>query len=317
VTPSASDVPTREELARFFLAAQHPTTTAWVDRERRLALLAEQRETDVLLALDVDVARQRAEHFAPAHGPEDFLNRWAKVSDDLEAMLSIRYEGLDVTKPFVDAMVTSRPLAEQDFGPLTTATLDTYGPLWPRYVRIWSREPFGHFSRADADKRFVAAPLADLRSSTEPPRELVLTVASDLNHYEDAVAAYAAIGDAHPAHRDQAQLEDKESFEECMEAGELFDVMVEGTWAGYVAVAAEGETLGLPAYVVQELVLAEAARGRGYGRFLATLLARALPASAEPTVLLGTIHQDNRGALSAALAGGRLDIGGWLQLPCP
>jgi hypothetical protein len=33
-------------------------------------------------------------------------------------------------------------------------------------------------------------------------------------------------------------------------------------------------------------------------------------------VLLGTIHQDNRGALSAALAGGRIDIGGWLQLPC-
>ena len=83
-----------------------------------------------------------------------------------------------------------------------------------------------------------------------------------------------------------------------------------------MAVAAEGETLGLPTYVVQELVLAERARGRGLGRYLATLLARALPEPGDMSVLLGTVHQDNHGALSAALEGGRVDVGGWLQLPC-
>ncbi|HEX4248613.1 MAG TPA: hypothetical protein VH008_12195 [Pseudonocardia sp.] len=30
-------------------------------------------------------------------------------------------------------------------------------------------------------------------------------------------------------------------------------------------------------------------------------------------VLLGTIHADNRGAVQAALAAGRLDVGGWVR----
>ncbi len=231
-------------------------------------------------------------------------------------MLSIRYEGLDVSKPFVDATVTSRPLTESDFDAMVAAALEAYGSLQPRYVRIWSREPFGTFARAGADKRFVAAPLTDLRTSTEPPDDLELVTSTDLRHYDDARAAYDAVDEAHPDHRDQAQLQSRESFEDCLEEGELFDVTVGGAWAGYVAVAAEGETLGLPAYVVQELVLAERARGRGLGRYLATLLARALPEAGDVSVLLGTVHQDNHGALSAALEGGRVDVGGWLQLPC-
>ena len=316
MTEESTAVPTKEQLARFFLDAQHPATTAWVEPARRLALLAEQRETDVLLALDREVAEQRAKHFAPSHRAEDFLNRWAAVSDDLQAMLSIRYEGLDVSKPFVDATVTSRPLTESDFDAMVAAALEAYGSLQPRYVRIWSREPFGTFARAGADKRFVAAPLTDLRTSTEPPDDLQLVTSTDLRHYDDARAAYDAVDEAHPDHRDQAQLQSRESFEDCLEEGELFDVTVGGAWAGYVAVAAEGETLGLPAYVVQELVLSAAARGRGLGRYLATLLARALPEAGDVSVLLGTVHQDNHGALSAALEGGRVDVGGWLQLPC-
>ncbi|MGQ0483066.1 MAG: hypothetical protein ACT4O0_18820 [Pseudonocardia sp.] len=69
--------------------------------------------------------------------------------------------------------------------------------------------------------------------------------------------------------------------------------------------------LGLPAYVVQELVLVPEHRGRGYGSLLTTLVARALPD--ERPVLLGTIHAENRGALRAAAAAGRIDVGGWLR----
>jgi GNAT superfamily N-acetyltransferase len=315
MTGRAPESPSEEQLAAFFLAAQHPTTSAWVDPERRLSLLAEQRKTDVLLARDLEIAAQRAQHFAPGHAPETFLNRWAPVTNDLHAMLSIRYEGLDVTKPFVDAMVTSRPLSQADLAPMVTAARDAYGSLRPGYVRVWSREPAGHFAGTDADKRFVAAPLADLRSSTEPPPELTLSVTDDLAHYDDAVAAYRAVDADHPGHRVQAALQSAESLEDCLDEGELFDVLIDDSWAGYVGVAAEGETLGLPAYVVQEVILAEQFRGHGYGRYLSTAVARALPEDGKADILLGTIHQDNCGALGAALVGGRVDVGGWLQLP--
>ena len=49
------------------------------------------------------------------------------------------------------------------------------------------------------------------------------------------------------------------------------------------------------------------------GPALTTLLARALPGS-DDQVLVDTIHLDNVGARRAALAAGRVDVGGWFQV---
>jgi GNAT superfamily N-acetyltransferase len=57
-------------------------------------------------------------------------------------------------------------------------------------------------------------------------------------------------------------------MEESAAAGTLFEVLLEGEWAGYVGAVPEGDTLGMPAWVVQELALAPNARGQGLGRYL-------------------------------------------------
>ncbi|MGQ0577081.1 MAG: GNAT family N-acetyltransferase, partial [Pseudonocardia sp.] len=137
--------------------------------------------------------------------------------------------------------------------------------------------------------------------------------ASSAAHHDEARDAYAAVDAAHPGHRAQATVESRADLEDACTRGMLFDVMAGGEWAGYVAADVEGRRLGLPAYVVQELVLAPPFRGRGYGTALSTLLARALPDDDRP-VLLGTVHPDNRGALCAAVAAGRVDVGGWFRI---
>lgn len=73
----------------------------------------------------------------------------------------------------------------------------------------------------------------------------------------------------------------------------------------------------MDAYQVAELILMQSARGRGLGRYLTTLLAQEMAASGEPedTVIIGTIHDDNRGARRAAELAGRQDVGGWVRLP--
>jgi GNAT superfamily N-acetyltransferase len=103
---------------------------------------------------------------------------------------------------------------------------------------------------------------------------------------------------------------------EAIDAGLMFDVLVNGDWAGYVGVHPD-EHLGLLTYSVQELLLTPAYRGQGFGASLTTLLARAVLTvrPEEPgRVLLGTIHADNLGAYPAALRAGRHDVGGWVQL---
>ncbi len=305
-------IPDTMTLARFTLARQHPITVDWVAESVRLAELARDHEDDVMLATDLGVATVRRDRFAPGRPVEVMLNRWLAATAGLEVMLSMRYEGGDVRLPFVDASVLSRSVTPEDLGPLAEAALACFGELRPGYLRVWSAAAPDHFPGAGSDKRFLAAPLRDLRAGPVPER-LRLGRATDLDHYAEARAAYAAVDADHPDHRRQASLQDREDLAEVLEAGLLFDVLADDHWSGYVAATATSK-LGLPGFTVHELILTESARGAGFGRSLTTLLARALPGN-DSQVLTGTIHLDNTGARRAALAAGRLDVGGWFQVP--
>lgn len=233
------------------------------------------------------------------------------VSPDLDAMLSIRFEGLDPEKPFVDVSVTSRPVAAADLLALSGAALDAYGAFRTGRLRFWSAVEAGAFAGTRPDMRVLAAPLAELRAGEVPDR-LTLVPSRDLSHHADAVAAYAAVDAAYPGHVGQARVIDEDGLGEAIEAGTMFDVIWRGAWSGYAGTLPETQ-LGLPAQVVQELLLAPHARGHGLGLHLSTLLARHLPDDGR--VLSGTIHSENLGALRAALAAGRHDIGGWVWRP--
>jgi len=307
-------LPSAADSARWTLAAQHPLTHQWCpDEKSRLARLAEDHEFDLQLATDLDLAAKRAT-LTPGHRPEELLNRWVAVSSTLSALLSMRFEGGDATKPFVDASVLSRPLMENDFSELSVAAMQIYGTFGPRYLRLWSSAPTDAFVGTDRDRRFGAAPVRDLvRGSGDTPAELSLTVTTDLAKWDDAAAAYAAVDADHPAHPDQARLQGADELQLSVEGGTLFDVVVDHEWAGWVGATAETtSSLGLSCYEVQEIILIPGFRERGYGSHLTTLLAREL--SDGDRVLLGTIHADNRGALASAKQAGRCDVGGWLKL---
>jgi len=310
-----AELPGLTRLAAFSLAAQHPLTRQCQDDPARLERLAEIHEFDLQLATDLELAGQRADFLNVGQDAEAFLNRWVSVPPDLHAMLSIRFQGLDVTKPFVDASLLSRPLTELDLPALTEVAREVYGAFKPLYLRLWSAAPAGHFAGTRPDKRFLAAPISQLIGG-DVPSELGTRPAQDLSRYAEAQAAYAAVDAQHPQHTGQAALQDQADLQESIGAGTLFDVLVRGEWAGYVAATeaeyAEGDTLGLSAYVVQEIILAPAFRGRGYGAALSTLLARSLPDQSR--VLIGTIHAENRGAITAATRAGRVDVGGWVQV---
>jgi len=304
-------LPTAADLAAFSLAAQHSLTRGWAEDSARLALLTEEHAFDLQLATDLDLAASRAEFLDVGQPPEAFLNRWVEVGPELGVMLSIRFEGLDREKPFVDVSVASRPLTQGDLPALSAAALDVYGAFRPGRLRVWSAAEDGVFPGARPDMRVLAAPLEELRGR-EVPDGLTLILTHDTSHYAEAVAAYAAVDAAHPRHVGQARVIGEDDLMEVIEVGTMFDVVWKGEWSGYAGVLAKSKH-GLPAYSIQELLLAPHARGQGLGSHLTTLLARALPD--DTRILLGTIHGENRGARLAALNAGRHDIGGWSWVP--
>ncbi|GAA1664641.1 hypothetical protein GCM10009745_03020 [Kribbella yunnanensis] len=302
---------TAAELAAYTLERQHPLTRAWVDDETRLQLLTIQHEDpDVLLANSMEIAQLRTDRFAPGHPAESMLNYWLPAGD-LHAMFSMRFEGGDATKPFVDATPMTRSPHPGDFPALAAAALDLYGMHNPRYLRLWSADP--ELPGTEPDRRFLAAPIRDLGPTDVPPG-LALRQTATVDHYDEAQQAYADVDAAHPHHVEEASIQDLEDLQDAADTGLLFDVMVNDEWAGYAAAVVKPEdSLGLPAYVVRELIITKKHRGNAYGHHLSHLLAAALP---DPThILIGTIHSANHGARTAARTAGRHDIGGWLRLP--
>ncbi|MET9273918.1 GNAT family N-acetyltransferase [Kribbella sp. NPDC003557] len=299
-------------MARYTLERQHPLTRTWVDDARRLAILTEEHAAlDILLAEDLDIAAQRAQRLAPGKPAESMLNRWVAIGNDLHAMFSMRFENLDPAKPFVDATPMTRSPEPPDLPALAAAAQEHYGIHHPLYVRLWSAAPA--VAGTTPDRRFLAAPIHELRPYDVPPG-LALRPAKTVEHYDEARRAYAAVDADHPSHAEQAALQDRDDLQESADEGLLYDVTVNDEWAGYAAaVIKPDDALGLPAYVVRELILAPEHRGHNYGPHLSTLLAQALP---DPTrILIGTIHHANQAARTAALTAGRHDVGGWLQLP--
>lgn len=305
-------IPAAEELARWTLERQHPVTRAWVDDTRRLAILTEEHAAlDILLAEDLDIAVQRTARLAPGKPAESMLNHWVAIGNDLQVMFSMRFENLNLARPFVDATPMTRSPEPPDLPGIAAAAQEHYGIHNPLYVRLWTAGP--GVDGTVPDRRFLAAPITDLQPHDVPPG-LALRPAKTVDHYDDALSAYAAVDADHPHHAEEASLQDLDKLEESADDGLLYDVTVNGEWAGYAAATIKPEdALGLPAYVVRDLILAPEHRGHGYGRHLSALLAQALP---DPTrILIGTIHNANHGARTAALQSGRQDIGGWLQLP--
>ncbi|QFP76434.1 hypothetical protein [Deinococcus sp. AJ005] len=305
----SEDLPTPADLARFSLAAQHPLTLEWCSEAERLANLAEEHAFDLQLATDLKLAGKRAEFINVGPPVEAYLNRWVSVSSDLDAMLSIRFKGMDVGKPFVDVSVTSRPVTVTDLPALVETAGHEYGGFNAPRIRIWSAAET--FFDLRPDLRVLAAPLAELGGGEVAPG-LSLKPTADLSSYADAQAAYAAVDAAHPKHPGQAGLLCEEDLQETIDAGTMFDVIWRGRWSGYAGTLAKTKN-GLPAQSVQEMLLAPHARGLGFGSSLSVLLARHL--SADRRVLSGTIHGENRGALAAARRAGRHNIGGWWWVP--
>lgn len=299
-------------LAEWMLAQQHPATTDWAGEDTRRAVLADDVADDLSMLTDLDLATWRRDLFAPDQPADVMLNSWVTVADDFHAMLSMRYESGDPARPFVEASVLRRaPQTQHDLAGLAEAATAAYRVLGPRYVRVWSSRPAHTFPGTTADKRFLAAPLEQLRKATLPSN-LTARRTDDLRHYDHARAAYHRVDAAHPGHPRQAAVESREALADAIGRGLLFDVLLDNTWVGYIA-ARSGGRLGLPGFTVQELVLAPQARGRSLGRFLSPLLARSLPAT--DGVLIGTIHHDNVGALDAARRAERIDVGGWFNVP--
>jgi hypothetical protein len=244
---------------------------------------------------------------------ESYLAKWLPLDDGAShVLIGPRYLGLDPEWPFVAVAASDRPLVPSDQAALVEIAREEFAPFSPRFVMITASDPVGSWPGTTPEMRLVTGLLEDLRSRPVP-RGLRTEPRRDTGFYEDYLRIHKIHVQSAPIHARYARCESRTDLQELADMGFLFDVLVQGGWAGLLA-ARPVAVGGMPGAVVIELVLDHPHRGRGYGPALSTLLAKALPLAGDQA-LFGTVHYENKSAYRAALASGRVDVGGEVVIP--
>ena len=306
-------LPSLETLVDAAEAGLHP----WVhdhigEAVRREALAEELAFTLHTAAQDLAYATGFAEVAPPTGQPAAaYLDRWLPLGD-AHVMLGPRYLGRDPDLPFVMVSASDRPLVAVDAPGLATLAREHFAAFTPGFVMLTTADPVGAWPGTRPELRQVVGLLGDLRAR-EAPSGLSVTPRHDTDFYGHYQALFDHDVALDPAHGRHTRVEDRGDLQDLADRGYLYDVLVDGAWAGLLAAEPDARR-GVRGATVVELILDHEHRGRGYGRHLSTLLARAVPLP-DDQCLLGTIHADNLTSYRSALAAGRVDVGGEIVIP--
>jgi len=303
------ELPSLETLVDAADAGLHPWVHEHVAEPVRRSALAD--ELGFCLhtqAQDLAYAAAFAEVAPPIGQPVTaYLDLWVAIGDGAHVLVGPRYLGRDPNLPFVMVSASDRPLTSADRTALEAVAREHLSAFDPGFVMLTTADPVGAWPDTHPELRQVVGPLGGLRRRLAPS-ELSVPPRRDTPCYD----RYRDLFDRHvasdPAHARHTRVEDRADLQELADRGYLFDVQVDGDWAGILAAEPDARR-GVRGATVVELILDHRYRGRGYGQHLSTLLSRALPLP-DDECLLGTIHADNVTSYRSALAAGRVDVGG-------
>lgn len=207
-------------------------------------------------ALEEDVARldsqQLAELFAhhcpiPEATVSDYYTRRHQLPGLGLALIGIRFWSLDLNRPFVTVIAAEElPNDQQALAAAAKRLHDEYHVFKSRHIRLLL--PSNHDLQPEGqgqfwEKRFLAAPLAELLDQPLPQNYELVTLqqATDTSSYRAYQSAFEELLLSSPQHHEYTRLESEEDLAELAQAGTLFDILVDGSWAGIVAVDRQNE----------------------------------------------------------------------------
>jgi L-amino acid N-acyltransferase YncA len=292
----------------------HPQISTWYSQSQLEANLSEQLECDLdwLETLGEDFYQDLP---VPGATSELYNHRVFEVTG-MQVMLGIRFRGGDLAVPFVDLVRSSRAITSavqvEAICDLVRHEFAIFKPLMVRFYQPTYLDFQFDLPGSSGEKRVLAAPLNTISAHPKPTGlgRVQLHPAETLGFYERYVETYATIYRERPWLPNEAAPESLEDMQEHLETGHVFEVFVDGQWAGITGVAHRSGEFALRGFVVVEMLLATFARGQGLGAAVQYRLVEALQTLSSPEdVLYGTIGSNNPPMLKTAA---RVDLGGWI-----
>jgi L-amino acid N-acyltransferase YncA len=314
------------------MAAAHNRWTAarlsaWYSAEQRATRSREAMQGQAAWVGDVRFGRTFRDKVGSAavevSDPLAWANRVIELPGGHWCVTGVRFRGLDVTRPFVDVVATSLPPKADALAALSAVVVPQYTEFEPRALRVQAPAPDELVAAVCADTRFAGAAvdqyivaglvseLLERAKVADYDRVALRPTVPDASGQAIATM-YAQLQNELPDLPQWATPSTVEELEECAAEGLLFEATVDGATAGAIA-ARRDDDHGMTGFVVQDIVLGGAHRGRRLAPALLQRLLGELPANVGDA-LWGSIHPDNQPSLRNARSVGREIVGGYVWI---
>jgi GNAT superfamily N-acetyltransferase len=232
----------------------------------------------------------------------------------------IRFFGMDLNRPFIEVARVNKPLeSDGEKNEMTALLLKEFAAFKPTRWRIYQSSHVAYqFAGCEGDKRYLVGLLKDINAQPKDEQSggLELRSAKNLDFYPRYAEMYKTLFVERPWMPDISRQESLEDMQDYFANGWLYEVFVDGVWAGVTA-ASPGCEVGAKGYYMIEIVLDTPFRGQGLGVVVQRKLAEILAEKSEnvSAALFGTIGAVNVPMQKTAVRVGRVDVGGhhWVK----
>lgn len=276
-----------------------------LDRELFIHSIRQEIESLVEL-MSPEICIKRCEFFnLPGVVPKDYEERILNLGEGLFFLAGIRFQGLDVTQPFVSVLGNFKDIGKIPFdkmGELIKEGFKVFRPLcfhmnFPEEISI----PAHNFKIDRYTVMGNIQTIVDLKLKSIPDK-VEINALNDMNFYDEYVSEYENFFKNVPQLKSEVKIESLESFIEAASENLLFEVIINGKQAGVIAGYVENY-FGFNQVCILEELLFENFRGMGYGVYLQKAFAQKMLGRFE--ILWGHISQLNPSSLKTALKNGR------------
>lgn len=254
---------------------------------------------------DMEICKKRHQFFALAGvSPEDYKERLLSLGDGKEAFVGIRFQGLNIKRPFVSVWLNFSDIDSRELKRILKIIKDEFQIFNPLKILL-GLEPDLEFEGIDyyLDDYILIGNLLDLKKEIIDNRLVSIELATEMDFYEDYSREYDLFHKESPVLAGEVRKESFDDLKKAMDDSLLFKVMIDQKFVGVIAGRVE-EKYGVKGICVLEKFLFSDFRNKGYGNIFQQLFINEL-AKRDYKILWGNIFHKNYGSLKTALGTGR------------
>ncbi len=208
-----------------------------LDHEQLLKSIRQEIESLAELA-DPEICLKRCQFFdLPGVNQEEYEEKILYIDDDSFILAGIRFQGLDVTKPFVSILGNFKKADSIPFNKIAQIVREKFKAFkphsfhmsFPEGITIPANYKIDRYTVMGNIQNVVNLPLDNISDQVE------LMPLKEMNFYEDYVREYEKIFSKYPQLKNEVDIESLDSLNDAGNENLLFEILINGQRAGVIA----------------------------------------------------------------------------------